>query len=128
VPLPAAGGIGTVLSTIAKLQLTSVPRVPRFKWSVGRVTFVPRRRGLHGAMQGVVWTLPSAMFVELSGRLTGSLAISFIRAQTQRPHQAAEEAPVFARLPILAHAMVNGPDGEVWVSAQGNFLRLEVSP
>ena len=68
-PIPGAGtvaaGAAPILSTLAKLQIGSVPQgVKGFDWSVGKVTFGSKK--LHGVMQGVMWTLPREMF-EIAG-------------------------------------------------------------
>lgn len=47
-----------------------------FDWYAEKVTVPPAAR--HGVMQGVVWAIPREMFELLGGRLTGSLALSFI--------------------------------------------------
>jgi len=131
-PLPGASGVGTLLSTMAKLQVNSVPQVGGFEWSIGKVTFVSRRRGFRGAMQGVMWTLPPNMFTELGGRLTRSLAVSFIAAQRQQSGSPASAAPAFQPLPLLAHAVAygpeHGPDNRVWVPGSSVFLELSLAP
>jgi hypothetical protein len=92
---------------MAKVQINSVPQADGFQWSVGKVTF---RSAKHGVMQGVMWTLPKKMFAELGGRLTGSLAVSFIPAVLQQEDGQGQTKPEFQRLPILSHAAVYGPD------------------
>ncbi len=74
-------------------------------------------------MQGVVWAIPREMFELLGGRLTGSLALSFI------PSAAVGQTQWEARtLPILAHAALYA-DGETsWVPAQNKFVELPLSP
>lgn len=63
------------------------------------------------------------MFELLGGRLTGSLAVSFIPART-----AGEEPQQPHALPLLAHAAVYA-DGETsWVPAQNQFVELPLSP
>ena len=81
-----AGGVADnsakVLDGIAQIKLGSVPEVKGFEWSATKVTFGNREHG--GVMQGVVWTLPKSMVHELGGRLTGSLAVSFIPDNNQQ--------------------------------------------
>ena len=122
-------GIGTVatgavpiLSAVSKLQVGSVPQgVKGFDWHVEKVT-VPAASS-HGVMQGVVWAIPREMFELLGGRLTGSLALSFV--PTAGPGQAPWEAQT---LPVLAHAAVYA-DGETsWVPAKNQFIELPLSP
>ena len=67
--------------------------------------------------------IPKEMFELLGGRLTGSLAVSFIPTAT-----AAEEVWQPQPMPLLAHAAVYA-DGETsWVPAQTQFAELLLSP
>jgi hypothetical protein len=115
-------GAAPVLSAVSKLQVGSVPQgVKGFDWHVEKVT-VPAASS-HGVMQGVVWAIPREMFELLGGRLTGSLALSFI--PTAAAGQALWEAQT---LPALAHAAVYA-DGETsWVPAKNRFVELPLSP
>jgi hypothetical protein len=73
-------------------------------------------------MQGVVWAIPKEMFELLGGRLTGSLALSFI------PSAAVGQTWEARTLPMLAHAAVYA-DGETsWVPAKNRFVELPLSP
>ncbi len=77
----------------------------------------------HGVMQGAVWAIPKEMFELLGGRLTGSLALSFI------PAAAASQSSWGARpLPMLAHAAVYADGQTSWVPAQNQFIELPLSP
>jgi len=77
----------------------------------------------HGVMQGVVWAIPKEMFELLGGRLTGSLALSFI------PAAAAGQSSWAARpLPMLAHAAVYADGQTSWVPAQNRFVELPLAP
>src|ERR1700691_1996837 len=117
-----AAGAAPVLSAMSKLQVGAVPQgIKGFDWYVEKVTVPPAAR--HGVMQGVVWAIPREMFEHLGGRLTGSLALSFVPSaavgQTQWEAQT---------LPLLAHAAVYA-DGETsWVPAQNQFVELPLSP
>jgi hypothetical protein len=100
----------------------TVPQgVKGFDWYVEKVTVPAAAR--HGVMQGVVWAIPKEMFELLGGRLTGSLALSFI------PSAAVGQTPWEAMtLPMLAHAAVYA-DGETsWVPAKNQFVELPLSP
>jgi hypothetical protein len=118
-----AAGAAPVLSAMAKLQVGAVPQgVKGFDWYVEKVT-VPASPGRHGVMQGVVWAIPKEMFEHLGGRLTGSLALSFL------PSAAVGQAPWQARtLPMLAHAAVYADGETCWVPAQNQFVELPLSP
>lgn len=128
----AAAGAASLLSVIAKLTINSVPQVPGFQWSVGKVAYL---RSDMGVFQGITWTLPKKMFTVLGGRLTGSIALSFIPVHQQTEVAAnnpeGEQAgnPVLERLPVLAHAVVYGPQNEeVWRPAQDRYVELHVLP
>ncbi len=128
----AAGGAASLLSVIAKLKINSVPQTPGFQWSVGKVAYL---RPDTGVLQGITWTLPKKMFTVLGGRLTGSIALSFIPARYQggeAANAAQDEQPMnpqLERLPVLTHAVVYGPDNEeVWRPAQDKFVELYVLP
>jgi hypothetical protein len=59
----------------------------------------------------------------LGGRLTGSVALSFIPAAT------VGREPWAARpLPLLAHAAVYADGETCWVPAQNKFIELPLSP
>jgi hypothetical protein len=117
-----AAGTAPILSAIARLQVGSVPQgVKGFDWYVEKVT-VPAAHS-HGVMQGVVWAIPKEMFELLGGRLTGSLAVSFVPTATAA-HDAWRPQP----LPLLAHAAVYA-DGETsWVPAKNQFVELLLAP
>ena len=117
-----AAGAAPLLSAMSKLQVGAVPQgVKGFDWYVEKVTVPPAAH--HGVMQGVVWAIPKEMFEHLGGRLTGSLALSFV------PSAAVGQTPWEAQtLPMLAHAAVYA-DGETsWVPAQNQFIQLPLSP
>jgi hypothetical protein len=117
-----AVGAAPILSAISKLQLGSVPQdVKGFDWYVEKVTFGAAAG--HGVMQGVVWAIPKEMFERLGGRLTGSLAVSFIPT-------AAGDATAWEpmALPMLAHAVVYAEGEHSWVPAQNKFVELTLSP
>jgi hypothetical protein len=74
-------------------------------------------------MQRVVWAIAKEMFELLGGRLTGSLAVSFISAAAP-----GDEPWQPQPLPLLAHAAVYA-DGETsWVPEQNQFVELFLSP
>ena len=117
-----AAGAAPILSAIAKLQVGSVPQgVKGFDWYVEKVT-VPAAHS-HGVMQGVVWAIPKEMFEMLGGRLTGSLAVSFIPTAA-----AGEESWRPQPLPLLAHAVVYADGDTAWVPGQNKFVEFQLSP
>jgi hypothetical protein len=126
VGIPVRGAVAT-LNALAQLKLSSVPQGAGFDWSVGKVTFGhkddahPERSGV---MQGVVWRLPAKMFTELGGRLTGSLAVSFIPSGLQQSDGTPAKGPMFEPRAILAHAVVYSKDGtEHWMPHERPFIR-----
>lgn len=122
--VPIAAGAAPVLSALSKLQIGSVPQgVKGFNWYVEKVTFGPGTD--HGVMQGVVWALPKPMFELLGGRLTGSLALSFIPSQSQ---SRAGEIWTPEPLPMLSHAVVYAAGKEHWVPAKNKFVELKLTP
>jgi len=132
-PTPGVGTIATgaapILSALAKLKVGSVPQgVKGFDWSAGKVTFASKAE--HGVMQGVMWTLPKAMFELLGGRLTGSLALSFIpsRSQSRSTNNTPSEAWAPTAAPLLAHAVVYADHTSTWVPRNNNFVKLTLTP
>lgn len=118
------------LSAVATMQLNSVPQT-KLDWAVAKMTTHASDAG--GVAQGVAWTLPKAMFEELGGRITGSIAVSLIPAPLQQGEEVATGSPVLEKLPILAHSVIyaqdeNGSEGEYWSPAQNRFVKLFVQP
>jgi hypothetical protein len=117
-----AAGAAPILSAMSKLQVNAVPQgVKGFDWYVEKVTVPAAAK--HGVMQGVVWTIPKEMFQLLGGRLTGSLALSFIPAAAIG-QSSWEPRP----MPMLAHAAVYADGHASWVPAQNRFIELPLSP
>jgi hypothetical protein len=86
---------------------------------------------MEGVMKGVAWTLPRSMIAELGGRLTGSLAVSFLPDVQQRrdASDVASASPPPEAQHLLAHSVIYGPDGaEHWAPGQRQFIRLLVKP
>lgn len=118
-----AAGAAPILSAIARLQLGSVPQgVKGFDWYVEKVTVPPAKS--HGVLQGIVWAIPKEMFELLGGRLTGSLAVSFVPAATAGQQGVWQPQP----LPLLAHAAVYADGESSWVPGRNEFVRLLLSP
>ena len=127
-PFPGVGsvatGASTLLSTMARLNVGSVPQgVKGFEWYTSKVTFGPD--STHGVMQGVCWTLPRTMFELLGGRLTGTLAVSFFEIGRQDTHPAQGQ---YQPLPLMAHAVVRAKKREVWAPAKNQFVKLQIAP
>lgn len=123
--VPGGATASKWLGAVAKLQMSSLPQNGDLNWSVGKVTFGSQ----HGLMQGVMWTIPRAVFQRLGGRLTGSLAVSFIPARIQGDVGSAD----YGCAELIAHAVVYGASGNEWWVPSGEepgrkFLQLKVSP
>lgn len=122
----AAASSAKVLSAMAQLKLSSVPAVKGFEWSAAKVAFGHEGRGV---AQGVMWTLPPSMFTQLGGRLTGSLAVSFIPDREQSDGQRDPAPPPPDPQDLLAHAVVYDPDGhDHWAPAKRHFVHLQIAP
>ena len=117
-----------MLSTVAKLQVGSVPQTS-VNWSVEKTTHV----GLDGSRwQGVEWRLPQNVFDILGGRVSGSVAVTFMEALRS---DEGEGAPLDAGTMLArANVAVRGasdlrripePDGDPEEKA---FISLPLSP
>lgn len=120
---PVGVGAASALSAIAKVKLTSVPQAKGFEWSAAKVTFP----GQSGPMQGVMWELPRKMFELLGGRLTGSLAVSFVPDLRQKPGEIAMGFPDPQPQDIACHASIRGPEDH-WAPSVNKFIHLRVAP
>jgi len=126
-PVPGIGavaaGAAPLLSALGKLQVGTVPQGANgFEWYVEKVTTAGVEG--RGILQGVMWSLPKKMFEELGGRLTGSLAVSFIPC----PEQGSEDASL-RKAPLRAHAGVFPRNEQaLWAPSQTTFLELQLEP
>lgn len=102
--IPGLSTASPYFSALSQIKLNEVPPVDAFAWYVGKVT----TKWGKDTLQGLMWTLPRKMFTHLGGRITGSLAVSFIPFQVQQPGKirAATDDPVFLAQPIRAHARI----------------------
>jgi hypothetical protein len=124
--VPGGATASKWLTTISKLQVSSVPQSKEFPWSVEKVTFGGNG---HEVMQGVLWNLPRSLLAAQGGRLTGSLAVSVIPACQQAADGTAQSA--IAPGTVKAHAGVYAEDGrEVWIPGPDarSFAELRISP
>jgi hypothetical protein len=121
----AAAGSARMLGALAQMKINSVPQVAGFQWAAAKVAFGHPGRGV---MAGVEWALPRSMFRELGGRLTGSLAVTFVPMRRQEDAVGPEE-PDLRPGTVLAHAVVHGPHGESdWAPGENNFTELKIEP
>lgn len=122
---PAVGGVASKaaqsLDVLAQMKINQIPQVGGYTWAVSKVTTVSKSGGVS---QGVRWTLPKLMFEELGGRVTGSIAVSFVPV-TQQGADHKEPEPGMIR----AHASIKPHGAEaIWVPSQSSFIELAVSP
>lgn len=126
-PIPgigtAAAGAAPLLSALGKLQVGSVPQgADGFNWFVERVTTAGTKD--RGVLQGVMWSLSKTMFESLGGRITGSLAVSFIPSKHQGDEAWAPKAAA-----LRAHACVYADGQQHWApTATNQFVELQVEP
>jgi len=132
-PIPGVGGVAAmaspVLSALSKLQIGSVPPSAKgYNWYVEKVTTGAAIK--HGVMQGVMWSIPRTMFESLGGRLTGSLAVTFIQNKRQGQDDWAPLAgDLICHAGVFEKARLPGekPTGH-WVPSQSTFVHLSISP
>jgi hypothetical protein len=102
--IPGMSTASPYFSALSRIKLNEVPPIDDFAWYVGKVT----TKWNSDTLQGIMWTLPRKMFTHLGGRITGSLAVSFIPFQVQQAGaiRAATDEPIFLPQPIRAHARI----------------------
>lgn len=119
--LPGGSTAANWLDVVAKLQVQGVPPSSHFDWSVEKVAVPGRTSQASGRLDGVLFNIPRSMFELLGGRVTGSVAVSFV--QTGDELRAGE---------LLAHACIRADDGaETWLPGGGSpsvFLPLGLKP
>lgn len=122
---PAVGGVASkaaqTLDVLAQMKINQVPQVGGYAWAVSKVTTVSESGGV---AHGIRWTLPKLMFRELGGRITGTVAVSFVPVTRQgEPQQEAQTGQ------IRAHASISPHGGQqIWVPSKSNFVELDVTP
>jgi hypothetical protein len=122
---PAVGGVASkaaqTLDVLAQMKINQVPQVGGYAWGVSKVTTVSESGGVS---HGIRWTLPKLMFHELGGRITGTVAVSFVPVTPQGTPAAGPRAGS-----IRAHASIS-PHGQqhIWVPGRSRFIELEVTP
>lgn len=125
--LPAGGALKTAagwLDTIAKLKLNSLPQAKGYGWSVAKVT---EKIG-DEVVQGIVWQLPRKVLTQLGGRLTGSVAVSFI--PTTDLEQQTPPVPQYGQGTIRCQAVVRTEEGGRYLAPpdKKSHLELRISP
>jgi hypothetical protein len=119
---PVAGAVAPGIAAAAKLSLTKVPP-GTYKWTVAKVA-----AHMDGEFfQGVMWTLPKAVFSDLGGRLTGTLAVT-IQASSYQQGDRVATVPALRPVAVRAKAVIH--HGGKWtdVPGEGGFVRLIIEP
>jgi hypothetical protein len=114
---PEFDAAGSMLSAIAKARINSVPPTGVYTWSVIKETYCYKEKEEQNVLEGLRWTLPKQMFMDFGGRLTGTVAVSFIwvgkqQANAADPHTASP--PI--QLPIRAYAVIYKSEEQVATS------------
>ena len=122
-PYPGSAITSNFLSMLTRLQITAIPPVDGFAWSVDKVTY----RMESEVVDGVHWKLPKKMFKELGSRLTGSIAVYFHPAHIQKDTVAASVIQPQPQA-ILAQTVVHDPDGDQWAPSEKEHIRLHLAP
>jgi hypothetical protein len=86
------------LDVLAQMKINQIPQVGGYEWAVAKVTTVSESGGVS---YGLMWTLPKLMFEELGGRITGSVAVSFIPV-TKQGDEAKTAEPGRVRAQVLS--------------------------
>jgi len=123
--IPGGAMASTVLSTVAKLQVGSVPATS-LNWSVEKTTHVE----IGHPWQGIEWLLPKNTFDVLGGRVSGSVGVTFIDAIVSEsigniPPDPSPEMAMKARADIAVHGgteLLRVPRGD------DPFLSLPITP
>jgi hypothetical protein len=77
--VPGGGTASKWMDAAAGLSMSSIPQEGDYKWSVTKTA----QRTDNGIASGVTWHIPREMVTNLSGRLTGGLAVGFLPALNQ---------------------------------------------
>ncbi len=122
---PEISAAGAMLSAIAKARINNVPTAKDggYDWFVAKESFLKN----DNALEGIKWRIPKQMLIELGGRLTGSVSVSFLQAKTQEPKQ-----NMGMYHGICARAVIyTGPpkDQKLWIPGEDKlYLELNVVP
>jgi len=116
------------LETVSKLSISSLPTSgDKFKWSVSKMAF-PLTKPDGSVIEGVVWELPKSVFNLLGGRITGSLAVSFLPSHLQSSSSPDETLHAEAGS-FLMYAVLYEDDKPTWVPGNDpGYVELHISP
>jgi hypothetical protein len=132
-PIPVVGGVAAaaspILSAVSKLQIGNVPPTAKgYNWYVDKVTTGSSSQ--QGVRQGVMWSIPRTMFESLGGRLTGSLAVTFIPCKKQdQPDWSIQKGDLCCHAGVFEKARLPGEQAKGhWAPSQNSFVRLSIEP
>lgn len=126
--IPGVSTSASLINTLAKVPITSLPPVEGLPWTLTKVTGYLDSE----IRDGVQWTLPKKLFYVLGRRLTGSIAVYFHPAQSRQKQQetVSNNQLIAQTRPILAQAVVHG-DGKRLPSIEKDgkeYIELDVTP
>jgi len=126
--IPGVSTGASIINTLAKVPITSLPPVEGLPWCVRKVTgYVDSE-----IMDGVQWMLPKKLFYVLGSRVTGSIAVYFHPAQSRKKQQdiVSINQPTVQTRPILARAVVyDGGEPLPNIEKDGkDYIELDVTP
>ena len=120
--IPAVSTGATLLNTLARVPITSLPPVDGLSWDVKKVTGHKESE----IMEGIQWTLPKKLFYVPGNRVTGSIAVYFHPAHGQH-NEAQSDNQLLSNKLILAEA--EAYDGNPPSTTFGKkAVELEIEP
>ncbi len=126
--IPGVSTGASLINTLAKVPITSLPPVDGLSWSIQKITGYENSE----IMDGVKWTLPPKLFYILGSRVTGSIAVYFHPAQSRKKQQeaASTDQSTMQTRPILARAVVHDSGEQIFnLEKDGKeYIELEVTP
>ena len=125
--IPGVSTSASLINTLAKVPITSLPPVEGLPWTLTRVTGYLASE----IRDGVRWTLPKKLFYVLGSRLTGSIAVYFHPAQSRQQQETVSNNQLTVQTrTILAQAVVHD-DGKRLPNIEKDgkeYIELDVSP
>ena len=125
--IPGLSTSASLINTLAKVPITSLPPVEGLPWTLTRVTGYLASE----IRDGLRWTLPKKLFYVLGSRLTGSIAVYFHPALSRQQQVTVSNNQLTVQMrPILARAVVHN-DGKRLPNIEKDgkeYLELDVTP
>ncbi len=126
--IPGVSTSASLINTLAKVPITSLPPVEGLPWTLTKVTGYLDSE----IRDGVQWSLPKKLFYVLGSRLTGSIAVYFHPAQSRQKQQetVSNSQLIVPTRSILAQAVVHD-NGKRFPSIEKDgkeYIELDVIP